>query len=507
MPADRASAIRAPYGAWREFARSSGLAGFLAWWAGELAPLVPKSTRAAVRRRRLRPVLAFERDELTLWQPVAQDGGIAMRAMGSVGLAGDPAELQAAGRALVDRIPRKVYGGAVSAPRVTLALPPRQVLRRTVTLPAAIEENLRQALAYDLDRHTPFRADELYFDAAVVGRDPASGTIRVELAAARRAVVDQAIQVAESLGANVGGVSPEEPSRAADSRLSLVPDARRAERSAGQRWRFWVPFGLLLAAALAAAAIPIVQKRQYAIALHQHVDEARSRAAVSEGLRNELDRLAADYNFALERKFAYPPTLVVLEEVTRLLPDDTWLTQMEVKSNARGKESQRELLLRGESANAGRLITLFEESKVFAQAAPRSPTTKIQPGPGEIFDLAAQLRTLPMPGPINLAASAPAQATPPASPPLPPASQASTTPARASASRPEAGAPAAPAAPAAATDSPYNQANAAPGSGPAIMLPPGVTPAPETAAPPAGAAAPPEGGARPAQPRRPNRDT
>jgi hypothetical protein len=35
-------------------------------------------------------------------------------------------------------------------------------------LPAAVEQDLKQALAYDLDRHTPFKPDELHFDAAVV---------------------------------------------------------------------------------------------------------------------------------------------------------------------------------------------------------------------------------------------------------------------------------------------------------------------------------------------------
>ena len=70
--------------------------------------------------------------------------------------------------------------------------------------------------------------------------------------------------------------------------------------------------------------------------------------------------------------------------------------------------------MRGESGNAGRLITLFEDSKVFMQAAPRSPTTKIQPGTGEIFDLVAQLKPLPPPPPVNLAAAPPPAATPPA---------------------------------------------------------------------------------------------
>ena len=117
-------------------------------------------------------------------------------------------------------------------------------------------------------------------------------------------------------------------------------------------------------------------------------------------LREELERLTGDYNFALQKKYAFPTALQSIEDVTKLLPDDTWLTQFEMKSTAKGKEPHREILVRGESANAGRLISLLEESKLFEQAAPRSPTTKIQPGPGEIFDLGAQLKPLPPPQPV-----------------------------------------------------------------------------------------------------------
>jgi len=104
----------------------------------------------------------------------------------------------------------------------------------------------------------------------------------------------------------------------------------------------------------------------------------------------------------------------VVDEVSRVLPDDTWLTQMEMKSIAKGKETQREILVRGETANAGRLVQLVEESPLFAQTAPRSPTTKIQPGPGEIFDLGAQLKPLAPPAQVALLAlGKPAEPAPP----------------------------------------------------------------------------------------------
>jgi general secretion pathway protein L len=168
--------------------------------------------------------------------------------------------------------------------------------------------------------------------------------------------------------------------------------------------------------ALVVTALPIWQKRGYAITLAQLADQAKVQADASSALRDELERLTGDYNFALQRKYTFPAALQVVEDVTKLLPDDTWLTQFEMKTTARGKDARREIVLRGESANAGRLVSLLEDSKVFEQAAPRSPTTKIQPGPGEIFDLGAQLKTLPLPQSTQLADLAP---RPVAIPPTP----------------------------------------------------------------------------------------
>ena len=56
---------------------------------------------------------------------------------------------------------------------------------RRVTMPAATEENLRQVLGFEMDRLTPLRADEVYFDYRVVSRDAAAGQIAVQLAVAR----------------------------------------------------------------------------------------------------------------------------------------------------------------------------------------------------------------------------------------------------------------------------------------------------------------------------------
>ena len=222
------------------------------------------------------------------------------------------------------------------------------------------------------------------------------------LVSCRKAVVDAALRHAAAWGATVLAVVPELPAAASASRLNLLPHESRASHVVWKRWQFWLPLGLVAAVALAAIAIPLWQKRDFAIALNTLANGARKQAAVSDALRAELETKVGDYNFALEKKYAYPSAFRVIDEVSRVLPDDTWLTQMEMKTVAKGKESQRELLVRGESANAGRLVQLVEESTLFAQTAPRSPTTKIQPGPGEIFDLGAQVKPLPAPAQVAL---------------------------------------------------------------------------------------------------------
>jgi len=415
MPPDRSFSMGQAAASLAGFARASGLVGFWRWWSAELAPLVPSGARNAVARRRLRPVIAFDGNVATLWRPVMRDGALAMEIAESVALDGDAQAVAAAGTRALDAVARSAAGDVRGMSRVRLAIPSRATLRRTLTLPAAVEENLRQAIGYDLDRLTPFKADELYYDAVVTSRDPSHQTIGVDFVAVRRPIVDAAIAHATAWGGEVRSVSPDDPVVANASRLNLAPEALRTAPAPWRRWQFWVPIGALAVFALAAVVLPLWQKRELAIAIINRAEAVRQQAAVSERLRAELERAAGDYNFALERKHQWPAMVRVLDTVTRALPDDTWLTQLEVRTLPKGKERERELVMRGESGNAGRLIPVLEESGLVTQVAPRSPTTKIQPGPGEVFDLGAQLKVQARPAHVPLVeppAPVPAPATP-----------------------------------------------------------------------------------------------
>ena len=122
-------------------------------------------------------------------------------------------------------------------------------------LPAAVEEDLQQALAYDLDRHTPFKPDELYFDAAIVGRDAQRGEIRVDWAAALAARSSRRASARRAGAPTVVAVTPDAPGSEGPlttgrSRLNLLParsarpphggaagvSGRRSRSSRSSRW-------------------------------------------------------------------------------------------------------------------------------------------------------------------------------------------------------------------------------------------------------------------------------
>ena len=186
--------------------RRSGLAGFGQWWVHELSGIAPARLRTALERRRLRPVVYVDGDRVSFWRPMLQDNSYRMQEVASIALGSDLNAAAGEGRAaMAALIPEGAY------PAVTLALPAKQILRRTLTLPAAVADNLRATVGYDLDRLTPFKPEDVYFDTTILARDNARGTLTAEVVAARRRAVDQAVALVTSFGADVVAVVPAAP--------------------------------------------------------------------------------------------------------------------------------------------------------------------------------------------------------------------------------------------------------------------------------------------------------
>lgn len=356
-------------------------ATFWRWWRFELIQLLPARFRSRMQQRKLLPAVEVTEKTLSIWMPTMEYGQVARVLHETVDLAGSPETRFQIAQAAFARL----------ASPVALSLPAIKVLRRTLNLPDALEENLKQALTYDLDRHTPFRAEDLYFDVHITGHHREKNEISVEFTALPRKPVDKAMQTVRDLGGNVAALLADPP-QDAESPFNLLPGEEKPVVSMRQYGAIAVLSFLLLLLLAAAIALPIWQKRDYAKKLDRLVDNVRTQAQDVENLRNTLDRIVADYDFVLERKDAYPTNIEVLEQVTQIMPDDTWLNQMEIKTVMGSHETQRNLAVRGESENASHLVARLEESALFTKAEPLSQIVRIQQTDSESFNIGAQIK-------------------------------------------------------------------------------------------------------------------
>lgn len=381
---------------------------FWRWWTGELLALVPERFTAFAGAGRV-PLVELEEGALVVLEPstgeVAAEGRIEISGL-------EPGQAAARVRSALERL-------GEARGRVRLALAPGAALVRRVTMPAATEENLASVLGFEMDRLTPFRADEVYFDHRVVSRDAAAGTLTVLLAVARREVVEAQIARARELGLAVHGVAVLDTGAGAGSALDVLP---RGERGESERPRDRLARRALVAAAallfIVALLLPAFAKRAEVHAIKPALDKAHSEALATDALIKELERLVADHNFLLQRRHATYPVLAYIEEVSRLLPDNTWIQQFEFKQVGK----VREILVSGETVSSSRLIEIIEQSRLLQNASPRGAVTRgTQPGT-ERFVIAAEARPRQQPESVSVSenqaaiALAPAYAPPQAAP-------------------------------------------------------------------------------------------
>ena len=351
------------------------------------------------------PIVAFDGDDVMLVEPrsVVGETRIALAPL-------DEPRRRGALRALLER-------AGETRVRARIALNHDEALSRRVTMPGATEENLSQVLAFEMDRLTPFKAEDVYFDHRVISRDAATGQLLVQIAVAPRNLVDARVAKLRSLGASVQGVGVRDAAGHAGAPLDLLPTEQRGERESS-RERL-IQRGLVAAVALllvVALLLPVWQKRETIIALHPLLTKAKQEAEATDAIARELEKQVSDYNFLLARKHGAYPVLAFVEEMSRLLPDNTWVQQFEVKTVGKGREVQ----ITGETSSSSKLIEILEQSALLQNAAPRGTVTRgSQPGM-ERFMIAAEARPRVQPEsrPVLEATSAiPA----PVAPPPPPA--------------------------------------------------------------------------------------
>ena len=340
------------------------LRDFWAWWSAELVALLPRSARDAIARRRQKLFIEAFPESLSL-------------ALGSWVSSKEVAELPVDATAdSFGKVPR-------DAQQNILLMPPGRVLATSLKLPLAAEENLAEVLGFEMDQHTPFTADKVYYDHNVTGRDTERQELDVDLVYSPRVEVDRYCEAVAAYGVDLDIVT----SRGRDGfnfrAINLLPREQRRNRRVVIH-RLNLALAAILAVLLAVAiTVPIVQKNKAVDALEAEVQVAAAAAREGNQLRRDLEKMAEASRFLLEKKRSEIMAVQLIDEVSRILPDHTWVSRLDI--------SGTELQIQGQSEASSSLIAIIESSPYFENASFRSPVVQIAGTNADRFHLSANV--------------------------------------------------------------------------------------------------------------------
>lgn len=333
------------------------LTEFLAWWAERLRSLLPGRGDGTANWSLLVALLASTGPpmvELTTRRR-NQEGTLGRFTLDGAGVAALKAAL----------------AGKPTAPAM-LRLPPARMLEQQVALPLAAERELERVLAYEMDRLTPFSADDLYWAGTVDRRDRPRGRLHVRLLLVLRAEVAPLLNLLAQ-----AGVRP--------AVLDAGPGRQVAldRPQAGSRRSLAFAVAACAVLALVAAATPFIRQAQAMQQVEDRIAALRPAVDRAEALRRTITANAAGADVIVAQRSRSGDVLGMLALLTDLLPDDTHLNDVAIRN--------RVVTMSGQSGAAARLIAALAADPAVRNPAFSAPVTREDGGRAEGFSIRAEI--------------------------------------------------------------------------------------------------------------------
>lgn len=266
---------------------------------------------------------------------------------------------------------------------VIVRLPATQVLIKPVLLPLAAERNLREVLAFDMDRQTPFTEEKVFFDYRITGHDLDNDRLRVELILTRREYLEPLLDQLNATGIAPHRVTVENEG----AEWNLLSGTRRPTPAPILSGRTRALAWATLAMFLAALYVPPLSQAWRLNKLNEEVSALKPQATQARALREEYQALIARPRFLAAALDSRVAVIDILNELTIRLPDNTWISQLTLRGER--------LELQGESEAAGAIIELLDQSGYFTEVQFSSATTKSTATNKDRFHVSARVAPRP----------------------------------------------------------------------------------------------------------------
>ena len=282
------------------------------------------------------------------------------------------------------------WRAALRGSQLEIVLRSSRFLFRPLDLPKRAAEFLDAMIRSQIDRLTPWTANEAVFSWTAPA-ETSNERINLMVIAAAKTKMNPLIRFAENCGAGsvILFAAPEGSNAANDGRLSTDGGTKVFEKHMRgsldlARVRRVLAAVLLTAAVAAALSVGIAgvvagrldaQQRQLSSKISERRASMRLKLATSDD---------STQNLLVRRKHATPSDVLVLDALSQILPDNTYVTELRIEKD--------KLQIVGITQDAPSLVKLLEQSPHFTRATFFAPTTRSADDPGERFHVEARIK-------------------------------------------------------------------------------------------------------------------
>jgi general secretion pathway protein L len=339
------------------------LGEFFDWWGRQLLDLVPARLRqaalgadAVVADAGTPGLLVLRRRRRGVEQPVGQ-----MRL-------DEPASPSL----------RAALNGRAHGEQVLLRLPQTAVLERSVILPLAAERDPERVLGYEMERLTPFTADEVFWGFAIEERDRARGRLVLRLTVVPRAAIAALIDLLAALGGR-----PNLLEAATAGGVRSIKLTHEGQGGSG-RWLSVRTAGIV-AAALAVLVLvsPFLRQSLELANLQDRLDGMAPQVRQAEQYVRQISGAGAGNDAVAAETKRLGDALEAVAAITDILPDDSYLTEFTMR--------ERKMTLSGLSASAPKLINGLSADPRIRNPAFTAPVTRSETNHQDVFSIRAEL--------------------------------------------------------------------------------------------------------------------
>ena len=262
--------------------------------------------------------------------------------------------------------------------RLRLMLQKERFLYREIVLPQQAAEFIPSILRTEIDRLTPWSSDNAIFGHYLI--DTSDQKITLGVLAADQRLLQPVFDGLLALHPRALTASVRVSVRGRDLDVPVFEAAELRARSRTMRVALTV-FPLLLATALGLATIYEMWRGWQ---VDTDLEATQSQLVLERAGGKSVDPATAAQRWIIDRKRQGPAATLLIEDLSRVIPDDTFLTDIDLNG--------AKIRLSGLSRDATALVGLVESSGSLTDVTFFAPTTRDAIEPGEKFHIEATIK-------------------------------------------------------------------------------------------------------------------